>query len=441
MAYVLPEHEKQNTVKQPVKDNGGGNLQFGSSGEDVKKLQDALSEKDYDLGPSGADGKYGQYTEAAVRKYQADNQLTQDGIAGNETLSHLYGTAATGGAGADTSAPSNTTPAPQTPLQKAQELLNQQNQSKPSYEKLWDEQLSGVHDEIMNRDKFSYDVNQDPLYKQLQDQYVAQGQLAMMDAQGQSSALTGGYGSSYGQMVGQQTYQSYLQQITDKIPQLYELARANYDAEGQELLNKFSLIAAMSDREYNRYMDELNLWLSERSYLQGVVENERTWEYNTQQNEYSKLSQLISMGYDPTDEELLAAGMTRGQADTIFSQYTASQYKGGGGTQPVVKDELSAIPFEKWGFESSNDATEHLLELYNNGKGDNALYNYLMTKVAYGQLDETRVDDIRLAIHQMANPVKPQDLTGIRTVADWIAAGKPSYTQTPTYWYQRGLRG
>lgn len=418
-----------------------GNLQFGSSGEDVKKLQDALSEKGYDLGPSGPDGKYGQYTEAAVRKYQADNQLTQDGIAGNETLSHLYGTAATGGTGADTSAPSNTTPATQTPLQKAQELLNQQLQTKPTYTDTWSDMLKDSIDQYTNRDKFSYDPNQDALYKQLQDQYVAHGQLAMMDAQGQASALAGGYGSSYGQMVGQQTYQNYLQQITDKVPELYQLARANYDAEGQELLNKISMIGTMSDREYNRYMNELNAWISDRDYLQGVVENERTWEYNTQQNEYSKLSQLISMGYDPTDEELLAAGMTRGQADTILDQYAASQYSGGksgtgDGTEEAV---LSEIPFEKWGFESANDATEYMLELYRGENGDSALYSFLQTQAAYGLLDPARIDDIRYVIDNLANPAKHADISGVNYVADAQRAGAP-VTQYPSYWYLRGLR-
>lgn len=353
MAYVLPEYEKQDTVKQPVKDNGGGGLRIGSSGEDVKKLQNALIERNY-LESGGADGQYGPKTEAAVRKYQTDNKLQVDGIAGNETLGHLYGTAATGGAAADTSA--NTAPATKTPLQKAQELLDQQLQTKPSYNDTWSDMLKESMEQYTTRDKFSYDPNQDALYKQLQDQYVAQGQLAMMDAQGQAAALAGGYGTSYGQMVGQQTYQNYLQQITDKIPQLYELARANYDAEGQELLNKISMIGTMSDREYNRYMNELNTWLSERDYLQGVVDNERNWE----QNEFNNLSSLISMGYEPTDEELMAAGMTRGQADTIFKQYAASKYSGGGGGQPVATD----IDFAKLGYGNANEAYEDWEEMY-----------------------------------------------------------------------------
>ena len=47
---------------------------------------------------------------------------------------------------------------------------------------------------------------------------MQQGKQAMQDTMGQAAALTGGYGSTYGQAVGQQQYDAYLQNLNDEVP-------------------------------------------------------------------------------------------------------------------------------------------------------------------------------------------------------------------------------
>lgn len=64
-------------------------LRRGSSGEYVKLLQEKLIEQGYDLGSYGADGKFGAKTEAAVRQFQKDWGLEQDGVAGPRTWERL----------------------------------------------------------------------------------------------------------------------------------------------------------------------------------------------------------------------------------------------------------------------------------------------------------------------------------------------------------------
>ena len=66
-------------------------LSNGSRGDEVKKLQTSLINAGYNVGSSGADGIYGSNTAAAVKKYQQDNGLDVDGIAGDQTLGKLYG--------------------------------------------------------------------------------------------------------------------------------------------------------------------------------------------------------------------------------------------------------------------------------------------------------------------------------------------------------------
>ncbi len=64
-----------------------GSLAKGSSGEEVKKLQSALIYLGYMSG--GADGKFGDKTDTAVRLYQRTNGMTVDGVAGPNTIKKI----------------------------------------------------------------------------------------------------------------------------------------------------------------------------------------------------------------------------------------------------------------------------------------------------------------------------------------------------------------
>ena len=75
------------------------------------------------------------------------------------------------------------------------------------YSSSWRGQLDDIMNRIMNREQFNYDLNADALYQQYKDQYIHGGNLAMQDTMGQATAMTGGYGNSYAQSAGQQTYQ------------------------------------------------------------------------------------------------------------------------------------------------------------------------------------------------------------------------------------------
>lgn len=66
-------------------------LRLGSTGEDVTKLQNRLIDLGY-LPAGSANGTYGSATADAVRKFQSDEGLSQDGIAGSQTQHALYGT-------------------------------------------------------------------------------------------------------------------------------------------------------------------------------------------------------------------------------------------------------------------------------------------------------------------------------------------------------------
>ena len=127
----------------------------------------------------------------------------------------------------------------------------------PRYDSRYDEQIRSLYDQLTSRGPFRYDSAADPLYQQYRQSYVQLGQNAMRDTMGQASGLTGGYGSSYAQSVGQQQYDAYLRRLADVLPETYGMALQSWQAEGQDLQRRYSAAAALEQSDYERYLDEL----------------------------------------------------------------------------------------------------------------------------------------------------------------------------------------
>ena len=136
------------------------------------------------------------------------------------------------------------------------ETLQAAEKSPPSFTSDYDQQISDLYAKITSREPFKYDYSSDPLYGNYQQQYMQQGKQAMQDTMGQVAALTGGYGSSYGQAVGQQQYDAYVQRLTDVLPELYGQAYEQYVAEGDELQKQLALASDLRNTEYQQYRDD-----------------------------------------------------------------------------------------------------------------------------------------------------------------------------------------
>ena len=162
-------------------------------------------------------------------------------------------------------------------VQAAQAYLEQVKASKPgAYQSRWDDELTSLYDQIQNRKKFSYDMGTDPLYQQYREQYQRLGRLAMQDTMGQAAALTGGYGSTYGEQVGQQAYNAYLQNLNDIVPQLQQQAYQRYQDEGTDLYSQYSLVKGRDDTDYGRYRDTVSDYYSDLSDARSAYNSERS---------------------------------------------------------------------------------------------------------------------------------------------------------------------
>ena len=158
------------------------------------------------------------------------------------------------------------------------------------------EALQQQINKINSREPFSYDLNADALYQQYKDQYINQGKLAMNDAIGTASALTGGYGNSYAASVGNQAYQSYLQKINDIVPELYQLAYNRYNQEGQDLKDQFNILNNQYNQEYDQYRDIVADRKNEMNRLSDAY-------YNAANLDYKKYSDQRDAAYDALKQE------------------------------------------------------------------------------------------------------------------------------------------
>lgn len=210
------------------------------------------------------------------------------------------------------------------------------------------DQATAIYDKIMNRGEFTFDLNKDKLYQQYRDLYAQMGRGAMEDTMGQAAALTGGYGSTYSQNAGQQAYNAYLQKLNEVVPELYNAAYNRYNQEGQNLMNLYSMARSNADsayeRDYNQWYNRLQLERSDEdtAYNRQQTEEQKKLtqeetDYERKQNAWSRLSSLITTtGYQPSDEELAAAGMSTNEAAYLRQYYqqqkaAASNKSGGSG--------------------------------------------------------------------------------------------------------------
>lgn len=275
-------------------------------------------------------------------------------------------------------------------------------QEKPTYAGTYDDQLNSLYDKLMNRPNFSYNLNGDALYKQYRDRYAQQGRMAMMDTMGQASALTGGFGSTYGQAVGQQTYDGYLQQLTDRVPELQQMALSRYNAEGEQLSDQYTTTKDLADAERGAYNAALDRYLENLANLESAVETAYSNGYaewykalqleredaeqaeNRKKQAYDQLVQLMKdTGYRPTDEELAAAGMSAGVRDAYLNKYNAP--KSSGGRRKSNKDKTPHVPSKMTkqlndmvsGGASRGQVNSVINESYRAGSIDKEQYDYL----------------------------------------------------------------
>lgn len=261
-------------------------------------------------------------------------------------------------------------------VKQAEDKYQRHQQNMPGdYSYSGQDALDTARDQYLNREGFRYNINEDALYQQYKDQYVQQGKMAMMDTMGQAAAMTGGYGNSYAQGVGQQAYQGYLQQLNAVVPELYGMALDKYNQEGQDMLDRYGMLLSDEEQAYSRYQDSLNAYYAE---LDRLAEDARY----QQEDDYAKYLDQLNMAYT-THRDDVADSQWQQELAENQRQYNASlaeeqrQYDESLKTVQAVSyadmssEELGEVLSEADGYDSALELAWQMIEA---GANDDAVW-------------------------------------------------------------------
>lgn len=201
----------------------------------------------------------------------------------------------------------------------------------PQYVNKYKDQIDSLTQQILNREAFNYDAEKDPTYQQYRDTYTREGKKAMEDTLGQVSARTGGLASSYAGTVAQQSYNDYMTKLSDKIPELRQLAYSMYQDEGNRQRQNLEMLTALEQGDYAKYADLLAQYNTDRNFDYGAYRDNVS---DLRYGDEMALQKAETMAAAGDFSGYKALGYTDAEIAKLKAAYQASQslggYSGGG---------------------------------------------------------------------------------------------------------------
>lgn len=230
----------------------------------------------------------------------------------------------------------------------------------------WDDLLNQVANELaaMNYE----DWTKGDQYKALAERYGNQGRMSMQDVLGQISSRTGGLASSYAATAAQQEYNQFMSQLED-------VARQMYSSDRSDLLDKANMYRQLGQDDYDKYLDDLGQWNTDRNFQYGVyrdsVEDQRYADelaYSRNQDEQSQLENKAALMAKYGDfSGYKALGYTDAEIALMEATYrnqNAEKYGGGGGGDPTVSQDYEGL------FRAAYDAGDNAKSFIANNFGN-----------------------------------------------------------------------
>ena len=230
-------------------------------------------------------------------------------------------------------------------------------------------QVQDMMDSIMNREKFSYDVDKDQLFQQALASSMNSGKQAMQDTMGQASALTGGYGSTYATTAANQTYNAYIEDAYNNLPQYYQMALEAYQMEGDEMYRQLGMLNDADEKEYNRNVTAYDATYQHRNRMYDEA-------YQLFRDEKSDLFSLANL-------QLTEHGQ---RVSDAYNYYNASSN---------YADKLYSREYNSW-LDSVNQAYQNA-QLLNNNAWSNKNFDYQVERdtVYDSQWEKDYLENIR----------------------------------------------
>lgn len=185
------------------------------------------------------------------------------------------------------------------------------------YKYQMDQARQKVYD-VLNR-KFKYNAKDSPLYTIMQQQYEREAERAAGRAYSSAVANTGGYGSSYATLAGEEARRQVMEGMDEAQYELYQAARQEFMDERQSAVDWYSQARQM-------YLDKL----ADEEYIKQLEDKKAREELGITDETYNLMLRIIEEGlYDGTNDawlqkfvETYAMGNPKIDVDTIMNHFT-----------------------------------------------------------------------------------------------------------------------
>lgn len=185
----------------------------------------------------------------------------------------------------------------------------------PDYSSRYDETIQDMIKDMLERPEFSYDPDSDVVWQSYQKAYGREGDRATRNALGAAAAASGGMPSSYATTAAAQAGNYYAAQAADKIPELYEAAYKRYLNEFNMDASKIGIVQGQEQTDYNRYLDELGQWNTDRNFEYNKFAGDRAQWNADREFAYNQLLDEINSQTQQRQEALDFANMAAQYGD------------------------------------------------------------------------------------------------------------------------------
>lgn len=199
-----------------------------------------------------------------------------------------------------------------------------------------DGKISVALDAMLNRKPFSYDAVSDPLYQQYRKQYTREADRSAEDVLGKAAVMTGGMPSTAAVAASQQASDYQMSQMTDKIPELQQLAYSMYQDKLSGDRADLNTLIGIEDNNYNR-------WLADRNYLYQLARDQVGDQQTADALAYQKQQDKLNYDYQKERDAIEDA---RYDAEWQYKLQQAAQEAAGKASGTRRSNNVTAPPRE-----------------------------------------------------------------------------------------------
>lgn len=167
------------------------------------------------------------------------------------------------------------------------------NSIEGGYKSNYSDTLNNLADKYINNE-FKFNADDISEYQQYNDKYKREGATQQENVQGAYSANTGGYTNSYAQAAGQKEYNSFMDELQNKIPTLKNNAYQNWSSQQEDTLNKISTLQGLDNAQYQKYRDKVQDDYDFMTYYENKYSTSKGLDMSNFQNELARWQSQMS---------------------------------------------------------------------------------------------------------------------------------------------------